>query len=191
MPSGAGSGDSAGGEPEARFVAEVRVRRCGAADHRRLRPEATGGTRDRAILLLLARLGLRGSDIVQMRLCDIDWARARLLVAGKGRREALLQLPQEVGDALLSYLGGERPAVGSDRVFLSARAPWRPFGGSTHAEDPRHEIPPDRYFPGRRHRPVPYIYTADEARRLVEAAAQLGPAPCVWVVAEGRRSRRR
>ncbi len=45
-----------------------------------------------------------------------------------------------------------------------------------HAEDPRHEIPPDRYFPGMRHRPVPYIYTQDESRRLVEAAAQLGPA---------------
>ena len=45
-----------------------------------------------------------------------------------------------------------------------------------HAEDPRHEIPPDGHFPGKRHRPVPYIYTADEARRLVEAAARLGPA---------------
>ena len=44
-----------------------------------------------------------------------------------------------------------------------------------HAEDPRHEIPPGRHFLGKRHRPVPYIYTQDEARRLVEAAAQLGP----------------
>ena len=45
-----------------------------------------------------------------------------------------------------------------------------------HAEDARHEIPPDCHFPGQRHRPVPYIYTPDEARRLVEVAAQLGPA---------------
>jgi len=45
-----------------------------------------------------------------------------------------------------------------------------------HAEDPRHEIPPDCYFPGKQHRPVPYIYAPDEARRLVEAAARLGPA---------------
>ena len=45
-----------------------------------------------------------------------------------------------------------------------------------HAEDPRHDIPPDRYFPGTRHRPLPYIYPPDEARRLVEAAARLGPA---------------
>lgn len=45
-----------------------------------------------------------------------------------------------------------------------------------HAEDPRHEIPPERYFRAKRQRRVPYIYTADEARRLVEAAAGLGPA---------------
>lgn len=44
-----------------------------------------------------------------------------------------------------------------------------------HAEDPRHEIPPNYHFPGKRQRPVPYIYTPDEARRLVEAASQLGP----------------
>jgi integrase len=44
-----------------------------------------------------------------------------------------------------------------------------------HAEDPRHEIPPDGYFPGKRHRRVPYIYAPDEARRLAEAAARLGP----------------
>jgi len=44
-----------------------------------------------------------------------------------------------------------------------------------HAEDPRHEIPPDYRFAQERHRPVPHIYTQDEARRLVEAAAQLGP----------------
>jgi len=45
-----------------------------------------------------------------------------------------------------------------------------------HAEDPRHEIPPNDHFPGKRQRPMPYIYTPDEARRLVEAAAGLGPA---------------
>ena len=45
-----------------------------------------------------------------------------------------------------------------------------------HAEDPRHQIPPDGHFPGKRHRPVPYIYSPDDGRRLVEAAADLGPA---------------
>jgi integrase len=45
-----------------------------------------------------------------------------------------------------------------------------------HAEDSGHEIPPARHFPGARHRPVPYIYTPDEARRLVAVAARLSPA---------------
>ncbi|MEE9254138.1 MAG: tyrosine-type recombinase/integrase [Pseudomonadales bacterium] len=44
-----------------------------------------------------------------------------------------------------------------------------------HAEDPRNEIPPNHHFPGKRQRPVPHIYTPDEACRLVEAAARLGP----------------
>jgi integrase len=55
-----------------------------------------------------------------------------------------------------------------ERVILFARY--------LHAEDASHEIPPGRYLPAPRQRPVPYIYTADESRRLVEAASQLGPA---------------
>jgi integrase len=89
------------------------------------------GARDRAILLLLARLGLRGGDIVRMRLSDIDWANARVQVAGKGRREVRLPLPQEVGDAILAYLRARRAVVGCDRVFLRSRAPWRPLAESS------------------------------------------------------------
>ena len=89
------------------------------------------GARDRAILLLLGRLGLRGGDIVRMRLSDIDWADARMLVAGKGRREVRLPLPQEVGDAILVYLRGRRAVVGCNRVFLRSRAPWRPLAESS------------------------------------------------------------
>lgn len=88
------------------------------------------GTRDRAIVLLLARLGLRGGDIVRMRLCDIDWTKGCVSVAGKGRRENMLSLPQEVGDAILVYLRG-RPSVASDRIFLRVRAPWWPLGSSS------------------------------------------------------------
>ena len=50
------------------------------------------------------------------------------------------------------------------------------LAGYLHAEDPGHEIPPNHHFPGKRQRPVPYIFTPDEARRLVETAARLGPA---------------
>jgi integrase len=94
-------------------------------------PDRPDGARDRAILLLLARLGLRAGDIVRMRLSDLDWADARVRVAGKGRREVRLPLPQEVGDAILAYLRGRRPVAACDRVFLRSRAPWRPLGGSS------------------------------------------------------------
>jgi integrase len=94
-------------------------------------PDRPDGARDRAILLLLARLGLRGGDIVQMRLIDIEWTDARVRVVGKGRREARLPLPQEVGDAILAYLRDRHPVVACDRVFLRSRAPWRPLAQSS------------------------------------------------------------
>jgi integrase/recombinase XerD len=59
------------------------------------------GMRDRAILLLLARLGLRAGDIVRMRLDDIDWRGAWVHVSGKSRRRTRLPLTQEVGDAIV------------------------------------------------------------------------------------------
>jgi site-specific recombinase XerD len=88
------------------------------------------GLRDRAILLLLARLGLRAGDIVGMTLADIDWRRATLRLRGKCRREALLPLPQDVGDAVAAYLERGRPKSMSDRMFLTVRAPTRPFASS-------------------------------------------------------------
>lgn len=89
------------------------------------------GVRDHAILLLLARLGLRGGDIVNLRLCDIDWRAAEIQLSGKGRREVRLPLPQDVGDALLEYLARARPPTSVDRVFLCIDAPWRPFATSS------------------------------------------------------------
>jgi site-specific recombinase XerD len=86
--------------------------------------------RDRAILLFLARLGLRADDVMSLRLGDIDWAAARFRVCGKGRREERTPLPQDVGDALLAYLEHGRPRVPDDHVFLTARAPWRPIGSN-------------------------------------------------------------
>jgi len=86
--------------------------------------------RDRAILLLLARLGLRADDVMSLRLGDIDWAEASFRVCGKGRREGRLPLPQDVGDAILAYLEHGRPRVPDDHVFLTARAPWTPIGSN-------------------------------------------------------------
>jgi integrase/recombinase XerD len=89
------------------------------------------GIRDRAILLLLARLGLRAGDVLTMRLGDIAWNEGTIRVRGKGRREIRLPLPQDTGDALLEYLSRARPRVDDDRVFLRSLAPYRPFKRSS------------------------------------------------------------
>lgn len=89
------------------------------------------GARDRAILLLLARLGLRAGDVVALRLDAIDWQQATITVRGKGRRETRLPLPQDAGDAVLAYLKRGRPCAARDELFLMANAPLRPLGGST------------------------------------------------------------
>lgn len=86
------------------------------------------GCRDYAILMLLARLGLRASEIVSLRLDSIDWKAGSIAVAGKGDQAAYLPLPVEVGEAIVLYLRYGRP-VSSDRaLFLRATAPIRGLG---------------------------------------------------------------
>jgi site-specific recombinase XerD len=82
------------------------------------------GLRNRAVLLLLARLGLRAGDVTALRLTHIDWQAGTIQVAGKNRRHNRLPLPQEVGDAVLHYLE-HRAAVDTDHVFLTTRAPFK------------------------------------------------------------------
>ena len=89
------------------------------------------GVRDRAILLLLARLALRAGDIVALRLGDIDWDRAEIRVSGKSRRQTALPLPQDAGDALHAYIATVRPRVDEEKVFLCVNAPCRPFTDSS------------------------------------------------------------
>jgi len=89
------------------------------------------GIRDQAILLLLARLGLRAGDILSLRLADIDWQQATLSVRGKGRRETRLPLPQDAGDAILAYLEQARPHFHCDLIFLMSNAPLRPLTRSS------------------------------------------------------------
>jgi site-specific recombinase XerD len=91
------------------------------------------GLRDRAIMLLLARLGMRAGDICQLGLEDIDWISARLRVDGKGRRATQLPLPQDAGDALLAYIEQARPTVREGRVFLRLQAPFGPLESSSIA----------------------------------------------------------
>lgn len=82
------------------------------------------GVRDRAVLLLLARLALRAGDVAALQLKDIDWKHARLRVSGKARRECWLPLPQGVGDAIFAYLDAARPRVDRNAVFLNNKAPY-------------------------------------------------------------------
>lgn len=89
------------------------------------------GIRDRAILLLLARLGLRAGDVLGMKFDDIAWSEGTLRVCGKGRREIRLPLPQDAGDALIAYIERARPELAEERIFLCASAPYRPLQRSS------------------------------------------------------------
>ena len=90
-------------------------------------PSSPVGRRDRAILLLLARLGLRAGDIVQLRLGDIDWKEAGIHVSGKGHHQTRLPLTQEVGNAVAAYLQNGRPRTDTDTLFIRSRAPFHGF----------------------------------------------------------------
>ena len=87
------------------------------------------GMRDHAIILLLARLGLRAGDIIDLRIEDIDLRNALVRVSGKCGRETALPLPQDAGDALVDYIVNHRPKVAESHVFLCHFAPFRPFSG--------------------------------------------------------------
>jgi site-specific recombinase XerD len=89
------------------------------------------GVRDRAVLLLLARLGLRAGDVAALQWSDIDWPDGTLHVAGKNRRAARLPLPQDVGEAILCYGEHQRPDVPSAYVFLTTLAPIHPISPKT------------------------------------------------------------
>lgn len=83
------------------------------------------GLRDHAVLLLLARLGLRAHEIIALELSDLDWRQGHLRVRGKGGREQLLPLPTDVGAAIATYLQHARPAIHDRHVFLRSQAPIR------------------------------------------------------------------
>jgi site-specific recombinase XerD len=84
------------------------------------------GARDFAVLLVLARLGLRAAEVAGLTLDDVDWRAGELSVHGKGSQIDWLPLPREVGEAIASYLTDWRPRAADCRaLFLARHAPWR------------------------------------------------------------------
>jgi site-specific recombinase XerD len=86
-------------------------------------PGTVIGRRDRAILVLLARLGLRACEAARLELGDLDWRAGEIGIRGKGGRYERLPLPVDVGEAMVAYLYGGRPRVACRAVFLRMSAP--------------------------------------------------------------------
>lgn len=85
------------------------------------------GRRDFAILVVLARLGLRANEVASLGLDDLDWRAGELVVSGKGGRRDRLPLPTDVGQAVADYCRRGRPRNGHRAVFLHVRAPYAPL----------------------------------------------------------------
>ncbi len=91
-----------------------------------------GGCRDRAVLLLLHRYGLRPVEVTRLELPDLRWRAGEFVVHGKAGRVDVLPLLRDVGEAIVEYLRIRRPAPpGVAAVFLSARAPVQPMRKSS------------------------------------------------------------
>jgi integrase len=90
----------------------------------------TEGRRNRAILLLLARLGLRAGEVAALDLDDIRWKSGEIVIRGKGDVLDRLPLLSDVGEALSTYLANDRPArIPSRKVFFRLCAPVREIDG--------------------------------------------------------------
>jgi integrase/recombinase XerD len=110
-----------------RAIAPDQVRQLLASIDRR----TSAGCRDYAILLLLARLGLRSGEVASLELDNIDWNTGQLSVRGKSGQRSELPLSTEVGEAIATYLRRSRPQSASRRVFLRVKAPIRGFRGAS------------------------------------------------------------
>lgn len=89
-------------------------------------PGSVVGFRDLAVLMVLARLGLRAGEVAGLNLVDIDWRNGEVCVRGKGNRQERLPLPVDVGSAVVDWLR-RRPRCECSRVFTTLRAPYRPL----------------------------------------------------------------
>ncbi len=98
------------------------------------------GRRDYAILLLLARLGLRACEVAALEVGDLDWEAGQITVQGKRGVRAMLPLPADAGAAIAAYLRHRRAPHTSRRVFLRMRAPVGPMGAGGIGSVVRHAL---------------------------------------------------
>jgi len=89
------------------------------------------GRRDFAIVMILARLGLRAAEVGGLELGDVDWRAGELVVWGKARRDDRLPLPVDVGEAIVAYLQGGRPDTPCRAVFVTRFAPLKALAPQT------------------------------------------------------------
>ncbi len=92
---------------------------------------SAAGRRDYAMLLLLARLGLRIGEVAALTLDSINWQDGILTIRGKGGRWSQMPLPQDVGEAIVDYLEHGRPRCPDRHIFVCTKAPWRGFRGAS------------------------------------------------------------
>jgi integrase len=92
---------------------------------------SAAGRRDYAILVLLARLGLRAGEVAALTIDDVDWRSGELAITGKGNRREPMPLPVDVGQALADYCRRGRPVTGCRNLLLQARAPYAALSSST------------------------------------------------------------
>jgi site-specific recombinase XerD len=81
------------------------------------------GRRDYAILMMLAKLGMRAGEVATLSLDDIDWRSGEMLIRAKGRQRARMPIPPDVGAAVVAYLRDGRPKSSCRRLFLRIPAP--------------------------------------------------------------------
>ncbi|GAY24331.1 tyrosine-type recombinase/integrase [Sphingobium fuliginis] len=93
------------------------------------------GRRDYAVLLLLSRLGLRAHEVATLKIDDIDWRAGQFRIRGKGRQQAIMPLPPDVGAAIAAYLERGRPVSDRRQVFLKAYPPHSGFPPATGIRD--------------------------------------------------------
>jgi site-specific recombinase XerD len=89
------------------------------------------GQRDYAILMMLAKLGLRANEVATLTLDDIDWRSGEMLIRAKGRQRTRMPITRDVGAALVAYLRGGRPTSSCRRLFLRTLAPHVGFASAT------------------------------------------------------------